>query len=115
MAEVLLIEDNSEHLELLAETLKFGGHNPFLAKNTEIAKEIIKKHKIEFIILDISLPGMSGLDFVEILQKEKKNIPFVVVTGSLDHQDRQRAKELNAIHYFVKPLDPEKLLNSINI
>ena len=113
MADILLIEDNSEHLELLAETLKFGGHNPFLAKNTEIAKTIIKKQKIDFMILDISLPGISGLDFVEVLQKEKIRIPFIVVTGSLDHQDRERANKLNAVAYFVKPLDPEKLLNSI--
>ena len=111
----LLIEDNSEHLELLSETLKFGGHNPYLAKNTEIAKDIIAKHKIDFIILDISLPGISGFDFVELLKKKGKNIPFIVVTGSLDHQDKQRAKDLNAIDYFIKPIDPEKILNSINV
>ena len=113
MADILLIEDNSEHLELLAETLRFGGHTPYSAKNTEIANEIISKNKIDLMILDISLPGMSGFDFVELLQKKGKKIPFIVVTGSLNHKDKQKAKNLRAVAYFTKPIDPEKILQRI--
>ncbi|MGD9897936.1 MAG: response regulator [Calditrichaceae bacterium] len=113
MANILIMEDDFQHLDLLVEILKFAGHKPFPAQNTGIAQKVLDENQIDFIITDITLPGMSGLDFMEELQKSGKKIPFVVLTGSLDPSDEERAKKLNVKAYFVKPVDPEKLLNSL--
>lgn len=110
MADILVIEDDTQHLELLCETLKFGGHNPFPAKNIDIAKGILEEQKINLILTDISLPGITGLEFIESLQKQGINIPFIVITGSHEEEFKIKAEELKTVKLFYKPVDPEELL-----
>ena len=114
MARILVIEDDTQHLELLGEALKYGGHSPYPAKNFDIAKDILKTQVIEFILTDISLPGMSGLDFIESLQKQGKNIPFIVITGSHEEEYKIKAEKLKAVKLFYKPIDPEELLETLS-
>ena len=114
MANILIIEDDLYHLELLAEIIKFSGNHPFTSNNQEAAFKIVSENAIDLIITDISLLSGSGLDVIENLQKKKLPIPFIVVSGSTDIEDKQQAEKLNAIAFLNKPVNPEALLTLIN-
>jgi CheY-like chemotaxis protein len=105
MSKILVIEDDTNHLELVLDILKFGGHTLFAAHNAHMAESILKKEQVDFIVTDISLPGISGLEFIKSLHERNIYIPFVVVTGSIEKIDRETAEFLNAHAYFLKPLN----------
>jgi CheY-like chemotaxis protein len=113
MASVLLIEDDTQHLEYMREVIEYGGHTAFPAKNTSIALKILEQNQIDFIVTDIYLPGMSGLEFIGFLRKQAKMIPFIIVSGSNDEENKKQARKLKAQAYLTKPLDPETLLKTI--
>jgi two-component system response regulator HydG len=113
MANILLLEDDLNHLELLTEVIKFGNHIPYPANNIEKALKILKNQRINLIITDISLINETGLDFIAHLHKQNIKIPFIVVSGSTDMADRQKAENLKALSFLSKPVDPEMLLKLI--
>jgi DNA-binding response OmpR family regulator len=113
MVNILIIEDDIQHAEFLKETLKYGGYRPFIANNSDMALKCIQKNSIDFIITDITLPGMSGLDFMHLQQNRGINIPFLVVTGSVDEMDKEIAKNLHSQAYLIKPIDPAELLECL--
>jgi CheY-like chemotaxis protein len=111
MARILIIEDDTPHMELVTDILTFGNHEIFQAKNTEIASAILAGNEIDYILTDIYLPGKSGLDFMEELKQQNRNIPFAVISGLERPEDVQKAGQLGALAYINKPLDnPETLL-----
>jgi CheY-like chemotaxis protein len=65
------------------------------------------------VLLDINMPVMNGWDLLEELQKEKsKKVYVVIVTSSIDPDDREKAKKYNqVIDYFEKPISPESVIN----
>lgn len=115
MAKILLIEDDIQHLEYLKETVEFGKHVAYKAMNAAEALEIIEKVQIDYIITDIYLPGMTGLEFIEFLQSNGICTPFIVITGSHEDEHQKKAEALNAVGFLKKPIDPLVLLKSITI
>ncbi len=113
MAKILIVEDDTQHLEYLVDTVKFGGHEAFPVKSSELALSLLENQQVDFIMTDISLPGISGFKLIQKLHENNVHIPFIVVTGSIEEDDKKRAIELGALDFFVKPVDPEKILECI--
>jgi len=113
MAAVLLIEDDTQHLEYMREVIEYGGHTVLPAKNASIALQILENQPVDFIVTDLYLPGLSGFEFIELIRKQGKNMPFIIVSGSNEEEDKNKAEELKAEAYLTKPLGPETLLKSI--
>lgn len=65
------------------------------------------------LVLDLALPGTSGLELLEMLGKRQHHLPIIVVTGNADLRVRARALDLGAAAVFVKPSDPVLLVESI--
>ena len=111
-ADFLLIEDSEDHVVLIKKFLK-----PLSAVETitvydraNIAWADLKERNdlsSIVIILDLNLPGMCGLEFLERIKQNNrtKNIPVVVLTTSNAESDRSRAYELGVNSYLVKPTD----------
>ena len=66
------------------------------------------------IILDMRMPGMTGLDLLRELLARKIRIPVIVVSAYDDEPTKRRARELGAIAYFRKPVDDQALLDAIS-
>jgi FixJ family two-component response regulator len=66
------------------------------------------------LVLDIHLPGMSGLDLMETLKKTRRRLPTILVTGRCDGAIRDRAKALGAIALLEKPIDFQALMAAID-
>lgn len=114
MAKVLIIEDDWLHLDFLCDTVKYSGHTPIMAKNINHAAKLYNEIKIDLIITDIYLPGLTGLDFIKAIRSKNKNIPLIVVTGSIDDENEKFCIKLKVAEYIQKPVDPELLIQKIN-
>ncbi len=119
LANVLLADDMEDHLELIRLML-FGATglqcNVQTARDGKEALEVIQKaagtpDEIDFILLDIDMPGMDGFEFMEQLHRheELKDLAVVMCSGSTYDDDRQRAHALGAAGYLIKPPSWERL------
>lgn len=102
MKKVLIVEDDSPMARAL--TLKLGdvGLESVSASNGREALDVLEKETVDLILLDILMPKMNGLKFLEELAKKDISIP-VIVTSNLSHEDDiKEAKRLGAVEYFVK-------------
>jgi FixJ family two-component response regulator len=66
------------------------------------------------LILDLRLPGMTGLQLQERLVKDQWNLPTIVLTAHLDNTMRDAALQMGAASYLQKPFDPEQLLHCVH-
>ncbi|GEM_PF-2284041 len=103
---ILVVEDDRALHKAIIFKLKRLGHFPISAYSAEEATEILKKssEEIDFIWLDILLPGMDGLEFLRLMRKnpalKDKKVTVISVSGGLMMKDR--AMELGADDYIVK-------------
>ena len=111
MVKILMIEDDAEFAEILGEYLDMFGmevtnyEDPFLGLSAGIPK-------FDLIILDLTLPGMDGLEVCkEIAQRYQ--IPIIISSARSDIQDKITGLELGADDYIPKPYDPKEMLARI--
>ena len=110
----ILVVDDDEGIRLLVK--KFLNEKNYLvttANSAEDASEKIKIIKFDLIILDIMMPGKSGLDF---LNEYKKNIntPVILLTAKGEPNERIEGLEMGADDYLPKPFEPKELILRIN-
>lgn len=107
MINILMIEDDPEFAELLSEYLEqfdikvTNYEDPFLGLSAGV-------EKYDLIILDLTLPGMDGLEVCEELAR-KYNIPVIISSARSDINDKVESLRLGADDYLPKPYDPKEL------
>jgi len=106
----ILVVDDDEGIRSLVK--KYLNENQFLvttADSAEDAKEKIKIIKFDLIILDIMMPGKSGLDFIE---ENKNNLesPIILLTAKGNTEERVEGLEIGADDYLAKPFEPKELI-----
>ena len=114
-AHILVVDDDDGIRNLVK---KYLNENNFLvttANNAEDAEEKVKVIKFDLIVLDIMMPGESGLDFIS-KNKNKFNTPIILLPAKGETKDRIEGLELGADDYLGKPFEPkEQLLRIKNI
>lgn len=81
------------------------------------AEEFLKSpelNKDSCIIIDIRMPGLTGIDLQRKLKDQEIKIPVIVISASDDAQVREEARELGAVAFFRKPIDDQALLDAID-
>ncbi|HEU4752476.1 MAG TPA: response regulator [Armatimonadota bacterium] len=109
---VLLVEDNRDAADTLAEFLALWGHEVSVAYNGHEALEIAPRSAADVVILDIGLPGLNGYEVARRLRDLASISPrcrLVALTGYSDEETRRRAREVGFDLYLTKPVDPETL------
>ena len=118
-AEILLVEDNRGDVLLASRAFRDGQIENHLnvANSAEDALRMLRREGEyagrrlpDIVLLDLSLPGMSGRDLLEILKADERlrQIPVVILSSSNAEQDIVRSYDLHASAYVVKPIDLEK-------
>ena len=111
---VLLVDDDIGLSELLCEYLVGNGFRVEAAFSAEDALEKIRDSaEFDLVVLDIMLPGMSGLDALPVI-RSKSGLPVIMLTGRGDDIDRILGLEMGADDYLAKPCNPRELLARIN-
>jgi DNA-binding response OmpR family regulator len=112
MKTILLIEDNKDILENLAEFLEIEGYNILLANNGEKGVEYAKMFMPDLIVCDVLMQGMDGHEVLRLLFDTIKTheIPFIFSTSLSEKIDRIASLKLGADDYIIKPFESEVLL-----
>ena len=103
-----MIEDDLELAEILTEFLTPFGYEIETEDDPFKALSILKLKPYDLVILDLTLPGMDGLEVCEAI-RERQDIPIVISSARSDVTDKVNALELGADDYLPKPYDPREL------
>ena len=106
---VLIIEDDLEVRDTLADILEINDFNPIVASNGKKGLDVIKRHKPAVIITDLAMPVMSGFELLEVLRVDPnlRMIPVIVISAKVDRDANRRAMELGASDFLTKPFSEE--------
>ena len=115
MKNILIIEDNEDIRENVAEILSLSDYKVITASNGKEGIESAQKNRPDLIICDIMMPGVDGYGVLHVLHKtpETQNIPFIFLTSKSERSDFRAAMELGADDYITKPFSGNELLNAI--
>ncbi len=111
-AHVLVVEDDGEMRNLIAKFLRQNGYRATGARDGREMWETLANAAVDLILLDVMLPGQSGLDLTRAL-RAKTQIPIIMVTARGDETDRVLGLELGADDYIPKPFSRPELLARI--
>ena len=106
---ILVVDDDDRIRELVKEYLEENKFITTTAKDAEDAKKKLEIIKFDILILDIMMPGESGLSLTKEVKK-KYSTPIILLTAKGETQDRIKGLELGADDYLGKPFEPKELL-----
>ena len=111
---ILAIDDTAMQLHALIKILQ-PTYTVKIAKSGEAGLEFVQKNNIDLILLDVIMPGMSGLDVLKNLKSSEntKNIPVILATGNTSESDQQEGLSLGAADYIQKPFEQAKVIESV--
>lgn len=113
MADILMVEDDIEMIKLLEEYLGKFGLNLFSLVSPTAAMNKLHTQHFDLVLLDLSLPGMDGLELCKIIKKEYPLLPVIISTARADISDKVIGFEFGADDYIAKPYDPRELVARI--
>lgn len=105
---IALIDDEPDLLEPLADYLSDMGYEVETAGSAAGCMRILDRYPVDLIVLDLGMPGESGLDFLRRL-RDVQQAPVLVLTGSADPIDLIAGLEIGADDFVAKPVDPQEL------
>ncbi len=104
---ILIVEDNEKNMKLARDVLQFHGFRTVETVNGEDAVVMAREHQPDLILMDISLPGIDGVEATRQLKGEPSTatIPIVALTASVLQADRARFEEAGFAGLIAKPID----------
>lgn len=114
-SKVLIIEGSAEILENIVEILQLQQFEVVAARDADSGMELVDREKPDVILCDILVPGNGGFDVLNHVRynSAKRSVPFIFVTSQTGRGDIQKALDLGASAYIVKPFDGQALIDSI--
>lgn len=112
---ILSIDDSPSVRKLVQFTLKSKGYQVTSACDGQEGLEIMENEPVDAIILDINMPRMDGLEFLQKIRPidAYAAIPVIMLTTEGQEEDKDRALELGATAYIVKPFKPSQLITLV--
>lgn len=109
---ILIAEDNPENLDMLRRRLERRGYTIFVAENGQLAVEGALAHRPDLILMDVSMPVMSGLEAARAIRAhaEISAMPIIALTAHAMDGDRARCLEAGCDAYATKPVDLPSLV-----
>src|ERR1019366_10563384 len=110
--DVLIVDDKPENLKLLAKILKNDRLESRLVLSGSLAQEAALEKPPDLVLLDMSMPEMSGLDLCRWFKKNKflQNIPIIFISGLQDTEDKIAAFSAGGVDYISKPFQKAEVL-----
>ncbi|BCL37579.1 response regulator [Nostoc sp. MS1] len=116
LKRILIVEDNDINRMLLSDYLSYSGYNVQSLATGSFFFIKIQQFKPDLILLDLKLPDIDGYSLLQQIKQQQDftKIPVIVVSGFAFKSDQERAVDLGACGYFVKPVNLNKLLGKIS-
>lgn len=109
MATVLVIDDSDFQRKWIDKTLKNLSHNTLEAGNGKAGLKLMETENPDCIIVDLNMPEMNGIEFLEHINDCKISIPVIVLTADIQEETRKECEELGAAAFLKKPFKPDEL------
>jgi CheY-like chemotaxis protein len=115
MKKILIIEDNTDVRENLAEILMLSGYEAITAENGKTGAAKAQTELPDLILCDIMMPELDGYGVLHIMSRSAKtaDIPFIFLTAKAEKEDFRKGMALGADDYITKPFDDAVLLQTI--
>lgn len=112
---ILLVEDEPAIREMLEMNLSAAGYEVIQAASAEQARALVFERLPGLVLLDLMLPGMSGLDFARYLKSDPLTVetPIIILTARAGEEDKIKGLDVGADDYITKPFSPGELLARI--
>jgi two-component system, cell cycle response regulator DivK len=109
--KVVCIEDNATNMLLVSRIVEVEGHDLLQAEDGHSAIDLLNNCDPDIILLDINIPGISGLDLARMIRKSERlaPVPVIATTANVLVGDKERCIEAGCDDYLPKPLDIRKL------
>jgi two-component system alkaline phosphatase synthesis response regulator PhoP len=107
--KILVVDDEAKIVKILKAYLEQSGFQVVTAGDGKAALTAFQREKPDFLILDLNLPGMDGLDVCRTI-RHQSNIPILMLTARVDEADKLVGLELGADDYVVKPFSPREVV-----
>lgn len=111
---VLLVEDEPRIAEFVAKALRRDGHDVVLAEDGEVGLFLASIESFDAVVLDLALPGTSGLDVLKEIRAHYPDLPVVMLTGHDDPASRRACLAAGASHFVPKPLVVEEFRATVS-
>ncbi len=113
MAKILIVEDEKNMQEIIAQYMQRGGHTCFTADDGMDALLTLKNNPMDLMILDIMMPHLDGFSVCK-MAREMSNLPIIMLTAKSNEDDKLKGYDLGADDYMTKPFSPKVLLAKAN-
>lgn len=111
--KVLIVDDEANLRRMLRAVLEEEGYSVVEAGSAEGGLAMLEEHRPESVLLDLALPGASGLESLPIFQRELPDTPVIMMSGEATLSDAVKATRQGAFHFLEKPLKSEAVLATL--
>lgn len=108
MANILIVEDEKNMQNIIAEYMQRGGHTCFTADDGVDALMILKNNPMDLMILDVMMPHLDGFSVCK-MAREMSNLPIIMLTAKSEEEDKLKGYELGADDYITKPIQSQSV------
>jgi DNA-binding response OmpR family regulator len=117
VAKILVADDDDEVRELIVFALRFAGHDMVRATNGEEVFILAKQNKPDLILMDVSMPKMSGYEACKALKADNAttSIPVIFLFPRVQEAEVQAGLKAGGEDYILKPISPDRLTEKINV
>jgi len=110
---ILIVEDEQSIATLIKYNLEQAGYQTKIAYDGKQALQYIHEQPFDFIVLDIMLPEIDGLEVCKTIREDKNDIPILMLTAKSDEHNKVTGLRLGADDYLTKPFSPKELIARI--
>ncbi len=114
MANILVVDDEEMIRSLLKAMLEEVGHRVIVAETAPQALELMKQQNVDFVFLDLKMPGMDGAELVRQIRTIKPKLPITIITGYPDSDMMARALANNPYRIIGKPFNEEEITAAVS-
>ena len=113
--KILIVDSDRKILKTLCQDLEKSGFDVITVSNGKVALELISVENPDLILMDLIIPGVSGLEMCKILRKQDNtaHIPIIVITAKSDEDDKIQAFRVGIDDYVIKPFSHNELIARI--
>jgi len=114
MNKLLLIDDEPDILRVLSMSLRADGYEVFTAENGAAGLETFEKENPDIVITDIKMPGMDGIELLEMIKNEDPDVEVIMITGHGDMNLAIQSFRDDAVDFITKPINVTALQTAIH-
>ncbi|MGG2113429.1 response regulator transcription factor [Bacillus subtilis] len=110
MIKILVVEDDKNTRKLMCAVLEQNGFETYGAEDGMAALDLMEKHQIDLVVLDLMMPNMDGYELTRQIRFSWKNLPILMVTAKQEQKDKRQGFLVGTDDYMTKPVDEEEMV-----